>query len=440
MDPDGFPNSLQDYERGLLGMCLTEADCWHRAAQRVSQDDLADYFVRRVWSATSGLVDAGLPVDSTTLIRAIGAGAMPEHGWEHWLASIVDERANPAMLKHYCKTIVERSRTRRLVNACQEIAEEAAELPVDAPIAVVEFWKQTEARLGELTTPPDPDDQSTDAAEFAALHAEVDTPQPFGLPAGLKELDELIDGLQPGRLYIVGARPGVGKTVAALQIALNISIGITAPMGTPKHRVVFVSLEMSRKELRQRSVANLSQVPLNRVRRGTATPDELDRTHKAVDILKENTDRLVISEPPALTIAQLQHYGRAQKKDGARVLVVDYLQLLQAPRRDSRVQEVAEITAGLKSLARELQIPVLVPCQLSRAASDGKPQLHHLRESGSIEQDADVVLLLWREFEDDKQSPLVCEVAKNRHGPTGLFKLTMLRETFRLVNYSPLEA
>jgi replicative DNA helicase len=232
------------------------------------------------------------------------------------------------------------------------------------------------------------------------------------VPSGFKDIDDSLAGMQRSNLLILAARPGVGKTSLALNIAQNLAVKYKRPVG-------FFSLEMSKEELVDRLLVAQADIDAWRLKTGKLDEEDFTKLSNAMGELAEAP--LYIDDTPALSILEMRTKARRlQVEAGIDLLVVDYLQLARSRQLENRVQEVSEISQGLKNLARELKIPVLAISQLSRAVEQRggqkRPQLADLRESGSIEQDADVVMFLWREDEDNPEN-IVLDVAKHRNGP-----------------------
>jgi replicative DNA helicase len=237
-----------------------------------------------------------------------------------------------------------------------------------------------------------------------------------GVPTGFKGLDHLLAGMQDSNLLILAARPGVGKTSFGLNIARSVAVDKKLP-------VCYFSLEMSKEELVDRLLVRQGLIDAWKLKTGQLSSADFDSLSEAMGILAEAP--LFIDDTPGLTVTELRTRARRlQLEKGIKFIVVDYLQLMHGGTRDNRVQEVSEISQGLKNLARELKIPVLAVAQLNRAmeARGGRPRLSDLRESGSIEQDADVVMFLYREDEEVREI-VTLGIEKHRNGPTGSFNL-----------------
>jgi replicative DNA helicase len=232
-----------------------------------------------------------------------------------------------------------------------------------------------------------------------------------GVPTGFKDLDEALAGMQRSNLLVLAARPGIGKTSLALTIAQTVAVKNKRPVG-------FFSLEMSKEELVDRLLVAQADIDAWKLKTGKLGEEDFTKLSNAMGELAEAP--LFIDDTPALSILEMRTKARRlQVENGIDLLIVDYLQLARSRRLENRVQEVSEISQGLKNLARELKLPVLAISQLSRAVEQrggNKPQLADLRESGSIEQDADVVMFLWREDNDNLEN-VVLDIAKHRNGP-----------------------
>jgi replicative DNA helicase len=238
-----------------------------------------------------------------------------------------------------------------------------------------------------------------------------------GVPTGYKDIDDTLAGLQKSNLLILAARPGIGKTTLALNIAQNVSIKYQRPVG-------FFSLEMSKEELVDRLLVAQADIDAWKLKTGKLSEDDFTKLSNAMGELAEAP--LYIDDTPAMSILEMRTKARRlQVENGVDLIIIDYLQLARSRYLENRVQEVSEISQGLKNLARELKVPVLAISQLSRAVEqrgEKRPQLADLRESGSIEQDADVVMFLWREEEDNTEN-INLDVAKHRNGPLRSLKL-----------------
>jgi len=251
-----------------------------------------------------------------------------------------------------------------------------------------------------------------------------------GVPSGFKDLDNLLAGFQASNLIILASRPGVGKTAFSLNIARHIAV-------EEKMSVGMFSLEMSKEELVDRLLVKQAEIDAWRLKTGKLEEDDFSRLSEAMGILAEAP--LYIDDTPAISVLEMRTKARRlQLECGLQLIFADYLQLVKGRNLENRVQEVSEISMGLKNLARELKLPVIACSQLSRAVEvrgGQRPRLADLRESGSIEQDADVVMFLYREDEDNPEN-VTLEIAKHRNGPTGIIHLRFIPNR---VSFYPME-
>jgi len=237
-----------------------------------------------------------------------------------------------------------------------------------------------------------------------------------GLPTGFRQLDSMLAGMQDSNLLILAARPGLGKTAFCLNIARHVAVEEKLP-------TCIFSLEMSKEELVDRLLVRQGLIDAWKLKTGQLSDDDFTSLSEAMGVLAEAP--LYIDDTPGLSVTELRTKARRLQSDkGIKFIIVDYLQLMRGQSRDNRVQEVSEISQGLKNLARELKIPILAAAQLNRQMETrgGKPRLSDLRESGSIEQDSDVVMFLSRE-DDEIKEVVTCSIEKHRNGPTGQFDL-----------------
>ncbi|MBW1992562.1 MAG: replicative DNA helicase [Deltaproteobacteria bacterium] len=373
------------------------------------------------------------PVDTVTVTDLLKRRRqLTQAGGPFFLASLGDQVGTAANAGHYARLVRDLSRVRRFRETLLKLADKAVNGLEDAGA----FLDEAEAEIYRAVHRDDggrgqPVPVGQVAREvLAQLEAQRRDSLPPGLQTGFFDLDARIGGLEPGNLYVVAARPGMGKTALALNIAVNV-----ARSGQP---VLFLSLETGNSQLTQRLLAALFNLSHQHLRDGQIDEREWERLVR----LAEKLDLpLYLDDQSAMTHLEVRARSRrAAAKWGIRLLVVDYLQLVSAPEAKSREQEVAAISRSFKALAKELDVPVLVLSQLNRACEarqDKRPVLSDLRESGAIEQDSDVVAFLYRDdyYREDSPDRGVAEllVRKNRHGPTGTVKLQFEAElvTFR---------
>lgn len=414
-------HSCREVERELLGALLLDAERLPDVREIVRPEDFEVPLHRIVFEGVLALADGGAGLDLSSVAAWLGFDprgrrAAPDGGWAKWLVEAASSVTSSAFVPHHARIVSESASLRGLTLALRRQADLCTEVHAGTGDEVPDFLAQTEAAvyaIGQRSL------GRTTIHELASVAHEVadGLDRPSGaLPTGIADLDDLLHGLRPGEMVILAARPGCGKTALALQVALNVArAGRTA---------LFLSLEMSRVDLGQRILANLGGVHHERIRSGCLRPDERRALEEARTLA--GGLRLGLVEDSATPCSRLRALARRRSsKAGLDLLVVDYLQLMSHPGSPDRFQEVGAISRGLKALARELSVPVMAVSQLSRAAAEGRPRLSHLRESGALEQDADVVVLLWTEAE---RGPLHCAVEKNRHGRTGKTCLAFRRE------------
>lgn len=416
----------------LLGALILDPDRLAEARETLRLEDFEAPQHRKAFEAILAIDDARAGVDLCSVVTWLAADATaralaPDGGWAYWLADAEQSVTSSAFVPRNVRIVSDAAMLRASSAALRLQADRSSEVHPGIGDEVQAFLEQTEAIAFDLAR------RSlgrTMIHELSGVASEVvagmDQPEQ-GVPTGVADLDELLFGLRKGELVILAARPGRGKTALALQVSLNVA--------RKECSVLFLSLEMSRIDLGQRILANLAGIEHARIRSG-----RLDAADRAAIQQARNTVstlRLGLIEDNATTCARLKSLGRRRaSKVGLDLVVVDYLQLMSHPGCKDRFQEVGAISRGLKMLARELEVPVLAVSQLSRAGDEGRPRLAHLRESGALEQDADVVLMLWTEDED---GPLHCAIEKNRHGRTGKTCLAFRREFHQIAGLARAE-
>ncbi len=454
------PHNLEA-EQAVLGAILVNND----ACDRVSNFLLPDHFFEavhaRIFEAASTLIRAGKLASPVTLKSYFDNDAtLKEIGGPAYLARLAASATTVLNAEDYGRAVYELAQRRKLIGIGTDIVNDAFDTPVeDTSKDLIERAEQTLfeiAETGKYGQGFQPFGRAlTDAVDMAASAYQRDGGL-SGIASGLKDLDEKMGGLQASDLIILAGRPAMGKTALGTNIAYHVARAYNAehqPDGTVKVLnggiVAFFSLEMSSEQLATRIIAEQSGIPSERIRRGKITEPEFERI---VEVSRElQSLPLYIDATGGLTIAQVAARARRLKRQrGLGMVVVDYLQLLAGSSRraaEGRVQEVSEITVGLKALAKELNVPIIALSQLSRQVEnrdDKRPQLADLRESGSIEQDADVVLFIFREeyyLERKEPKPNTSEhqdwqdqmdkvtgvaeviIGKQRHGPTGIVQL-----------------
>lgn len=410
-------------EQSVLGAMLLSIDACPEIVTEVGLKG-ADFYAPKheiIFDAILKLYTGSEPTDTITttaeltrqgnLVRVGGADYL------HTLTSIVPTAANAAF---YGKIVQEKAILRRLVEAGTKIAASGYAAEGD----VIDLINAAQSDIFAVGTTSLRDQYSplTDAIGMAVKEiefAEGNDGEIVGVPTGIFEVDMMTHGLHPGQLVILAARPGVGKSTFALDIARNAAIRHKLPS-------LFFSLEMSKAEIAMRLLSAESDIYLKSMRQGKMSHDDWTKMANVRGSISDAP--LYIDDSPNLTLAEIRSKARRLTNElGLKLIVIDYLQLLSSGKKvESRQQEVSEFSRSLKLLAKELEIPVIAIAQLNRGSEekkDKKPELHHLRESGSLEQDADLVLLLHREDIGQKEHPRAGEadiiIAKQRNGPTG---------------------
>ena len=415
----------REAEEALLGSVLINPEAYYDVAPILQADDFYIHRHRWIWEAFVRLHEQRTPIDFLTVSETLDQfGQLAEIGGPAYLTALVSNVPTSLHAEAYGRIIEENAIRRRMLSAANEIAKLAYKegSSVDAVMNDAEkaVFGVSERRLTRDLQPIQQvlSDYYDRIDQLSRMGEDI-----FGVPTGFIDLDRLLMGLQPSDFLIIAGRPGTGKTAFMLSAAKN------AAQIHRKHVAVF-SLEMSNEQLVQRLIAQETGIDSQRLRTGKLNDDEWPLFTHAIDVLSDT--RIFLDDTPALTPLQLRTKSRRlhleYKLD---LILVDYLQLMSSGTRvENRVQEVSYISRNLKVLARELNVPVLAAAQLSRAIeqrADKEPQLSDLRESGSLEQDADIVMFIHRPelYEKDtlKKNLAQIKVAKHRNGPVGTIEL-----------------
>ena len=473
------PHNLEA-EQALLGAIMVNNEACDRVTTFLTADHFFEPVHARIFESASSLIRMGKLANPVTLKAFFENDAtLKEIGGPAYLARLAASATTIINAEEYGRTIHELAQRRKLINIGTEIVNESYDSDVEnSAKAMIEKAETTLYSLAEVDKYGKGFQNFgralTDAIDMAAAAFQRDG-HLSGISTGLRDLDEKLGGLQASDLLILAGRPAMGKTALATNIAYNVAKAYNAeyqPDGSLKVLnggiVAFFSLEMSSEQLATRIIAEQSGISSERIRRGKITEDEFSRL---VEVSQElQSLPLYIDATGGLTIAQVAARARRMKRQrGLGLIVVDYLQLLAGSQRkaaEGRVQEVSEITVGLKGLAKELNVPIMALSQLSRqveSRDDKRPQLSDLRESGSIEQDADVVMFVYREeYYLSKKEPhpgtpeylkwqeeaarahgrAEVIIGKQRHGPTGIVELQFEAQLTKFQNlakedYSP---
>jgi len=442
------PHSLEA-EMAVLGAMMLSPDAIGLCIQHLDADAFYRAEHRTLFRCLVDLYDRNQPVDLVSMKEALAQqGDLEGVGGEDYLVTLADSTPTVANAEYYARVVREKSLLRGLINAAAEIIRDA-----HTPDQVDDVLDRCEQRIFDVVERKIVG-QATDLRSILSdVMQKIDFENKravTGVPTGFLDLDDKTRGLQNGELIVLAARPSVGKSALALNIAEHVAVDSGRP-------VAFFSLEMSKEELALRLISSRGRVDGQALRKANVSAQQ--QRHIVQDVLTVLQEApLYIDDTAGLRVIDLRAKARrlVQRHD-IQLIIVDYLQLMSAPGAESRQVEVASISRGLKALARELSLPVLAIAQLRRESEEHKrPRLSDLRESGAIEQDADVVLLLHREYtgggadEDaanaargggptDYKGPKLI-IAKQRNGPTGDIRLVWHRQFTRFENWSPREA
>jgi replicative DNA helicase len=429
-------------EQAVLGAMLLDQDAALRASELLDDSMFYREAHRRLYRAMAALTERRTVIDHITLRdELMRRGELDAAGGLEYLAELVDAVPTAANLEFHARIVKDKAILRRLIEGATAIVTEA----YDGKATAGELLDSAESRIFQISQQRG-DEGFTRIKEMLWPTMErIETLQKSGkaitgVPSGFTDLDSLTSGFQPSELVIVAARPSMGKTAFCLNVASNAAL--------EGQGVAIFSLEMSKEALVHRMLTAMARVDSQRVRQGSLRDFDFTQLARAAGILQSCP--IWIDDTPALTLLEMRSKARRLKAENdIRLVVVDYLQLMRSPEyAENRVQEISDISRSLKALARELEIPVIALSQLSRASEqrggERKPILSDLRDSGAIEQDADLVLFIHRpEYYDreDESKRGVAEVmlSKNRNGPTGDVQLRFSREYTRFDNFSARE-
>ncbi len=435
-----LPHSL-DAEKSVLGAILIRNEAFNHAAELIDAEDFFRDAHRRIFNRMVALSERGDPIDFVTLKEELSrAGDLDEVGGPAYVASLADGVPRSANVEYYARIVKEKSTLRSLIHSANKILAEAYEAEQEPDLLLDEAERSIFAiaedriRVGFVPL-KDLVQASFTTIEKLQQHKGLVT----GVPSGFLDLDEMTSGLQPSDLVLVAARPSMGKTSFVLNIAQHIGTSTNMTVG-------FFSLEMSKEQLFMRMLTSEARIDAHRFRSGYLSEKDYGRLSHALGTLAEA--RVFIDDTASIGVLEMRAKARRLKAEhGLHLLIIDYIQLMQGRGRfESRQAELASISRSLKGLAKELSVPIVALSQLSRAPetrSDHRPQLSDLRESGALEQDADVVMFIFREeqYRDaDGQPNQEAEglaeiiVGKQRNGPTGTVKLAFIKEHTRFEN------
>jgi replicative DNA helicase len=439
------PHSVEA-EQSLLGALLLDNQAFDRVADLVAGEDFYRDDHRRIWRHIARLIEAGRPADVVTVAESIEASEDKDKaGGPAYLAALAQNTPSALNIRRYAELVRERAVQRRLAHVATEIAETALS---PAGKDVNQLLDEAESKIFQIAESGARKDQGLlgIAPILARVYERIDhlyhqdNPSDVtGVPTGFTELDQKTAGLQPGDLIIVAGRPSMGKTAFALNIAEHVALHPSVRLP-----VAIFSMEMSSSQLAMRMLSSIAKVDQHKLRTGRLNDEEWSHLTDAMGKLHEA--HIHVDETAALNALEVRARARRLKREYSKLglVIVDYLQLMSASGQgENRATEISEISRSLKALSKELEVPVIALSQLSRAVeqrNDRRPMMSDLRESGAIEQDADVILFIYR---DEVYSPEKEEakgraeiiIGKQRNGPIGRIDLTFLGRFTRFANF-----
>jgi replicative DNA helicase len=438
------PHSIEA-EQSLLGALLLDNQAFDRVADLVTGEDFYRDDHRRLWRHIARLIEAAKPADVVTVSESVEASEDKDKtGGPAYLGALAQNTPSALNVRRYAELVRERAVQRRLAQVATGIAEEALN---PGGKEVGQLLDEAESRIFQIAESGARRDQGL--LEIKPVLAKVferidhlyhqDNPSDVtGVPTGYTRIDQMTSGLQPGDLVVIAARPSMGKTALALNIAEHVAVDNGLP-------VAIFSMEMSSTQLAMRMLGSIARVDQHKMRTGKLNDKEWGDLSDAMAKLHETP--LFIDEGGALTALEVRARARRLKRQYSKLglIVIDYLQLMAASSHgENRATEISEISRSLKAMAKELDVPVVALSQLNRAVDqrpDRRPVMSDLRESGAIEQDADVIMFIYREvvykpdLPEDQRGLAEVIIGKQRNGPIGTIKLTFLGQHTRFENY-----
>jgi replicative DNA helicase len=434
------PHSVEA-EQAVLGGLMLDNSTWDAVADRLTSDDFYRRDHQLIFAAIAELAGRSEPCDAVTLAEFLERRSQgAETGGLVYLATLARDTPSAANIRAYADIVRERAQLRGLIRVGGEITSSAFE---NDGRTVSELVDEAERRVFEIA------EGSRKGSGFIALRDELGSVidrldmlhnsegKLTGVSTGFEKLDEMTGGLQAGDLVVIAGRPSMGKTTFAINIAENAAFGA-------KVKVAVFSMEMSREQLAFRMISSLGSVDQSRLRRGPYQDEDWARINSAIGQMRDAS--IFIDDAGALTPTEVRARARRLKREhGLGLIVIDYLQLMQvAGTKENRATEISEISRSLKALAKELSVPVIALSQLNRSVEqrvDKKPVMSDLRESGAIEQDADLIMMIYREEVYDPNSTRkgIADIiiTKQRNGPVGEIQLTFVGKYTRFENYAP---
>lgn len=435
------PHSIQA-EQSVLGGLMLDNQTWDTVADRISEADFYRRDHRLIYRAIAELAEHQDPFDVITLSEWLDSqNELENAGGLAYLGTLVKDTPSAANILAYANIVRDRSVLRQLIHVGTEISDsafvtdgrETSELLENAERNVFKIAEQRQRGQGGFSTIKNLLAKAVDKIE---LLYEQDG-EITGASTGFNDLDEKTSGLQPADLIIVAGRPSMGKTTIAMNMAENVALKSGLP-------VAVFSMEMPGEALAMRMMSSLGRIDQHKVRTGKLDDDDWPRLTSAINLLAET--KLFIDDTPALSPTEVRSRARRLTREHGQLglIVLDYLQLMQSPSSgDNRVQQISDISRGLKALAKELNVPVMALSQLNRNLEqrpNKRPVMSDLRESGAIEQDADLILFVYRDevYNEDSPDKGIAEViiGKQRNGPLGTVRLTFLGQYTRFENFA----
>lgn len=433
-----LPSNIEA-ERSILGAVLLDNQTINQAAEMLRRDDFFLDSHRRIFDKMLLLMEQGRAIDPITLQDALkNGGDLEMIGGAAFIAALIDGVPRFSNIEEYCRIVKGKSIVRKLITTSNQImnrcfdAEDTPDVLLDEAERSILAIAEDRIRQGFVPISEVAHKQLQHIEEIAGREQLI-----TGIATGFRDLDYMTSGLQRGDLIIVAARPSMGKTAFCLNIAQNAAL---RPQHNGEKAIVGIfSLEMSKEQLVQRMLCSQARIDAHRLRTGMLSKE--DWRHLAMGVSELAEARIFLDDTPAINVLEMRAKVRRLKNEqrGLDMIIVDYLQLMSGKgRTESRQQEVSQISRDLKAIAKEMNVPVIALSQLSRAVesrSDHRPMLSDLRESGSIEQDADIVMFIYREDvynpETEKQNIAEIIIGKQRNGPIGEVELVFLKQLTR---------
>lgn len=435
------PHSIQA-EQSVLGGLMLDNQTWDSVADKVIEEDFYRRDHKLIFRTIAQLAEKQDPFDVITLSESLDSiGELQNAGGLAYLGTLVKDTPSAANIVAYANIVRDRSVLRQLIHVGTDISDsaynpegrETAELLENAERRVFEIAEQRQRGQGGFSSIKSLLAKAVDKIEtLYELDGNI-----TGASTGFNDLDEKTSGLQPADLIIVAGRPSMGKTTIAMNMAENVALKSGMP-------VAVFSMEMPGEALAMRMMSSLGRIDQHKVRTGKLDDDDWPRLTSAINLLAET--KLFIDDTPALTPTEVRSRARRLTREHGQLglIVLDYLQLMQSPTSgDNRVQQISDISRGLKALAKELNVPVIALSQLNRNLEqrpNKRPVMSDLRESGAIEQDADLIIFVYRDevYNEDSPDKGIAEViiGKQRNGPLGTVRLTFLGQYTRFENFA----